>query len=209
MIDALVELLGKYYANDDLNNVETIARSILAAVPDDQVSLQFIGLVYYRSGKVADAIRLFDRISARQKPANDNSAIRQTRRIARRDHAATACYEAATRQNPDLAKAWHDLGMTLLELGRFAHALRAFECSTLSRPEFPPTLLAMARTAVLTGDLMQARHAFLRVCELQPENSEAHIGLAHIHRRNREFDAARERLAHARKLQASAAELAA
>lgn len=209
MIDALVELLGKYYANNDLNNVETIARSILAAVPDDQVSLQFIGLVYYRSGKVDDAVRLFDRIGMRQKPASDGLAVPNTGRIARRDHAATACYEAATRPNPDLAQAWHDLGMTFTELGRFAHALRAFHCATLARPDFPQALLATARTAMLVDDLARARYAFTRVCELIPENSEAHIGLALIHRRHREFDAARERIAQARKLQASAAELAA
>ena len=49
MIDALFDLLGTFYQSGDLLQAEWIARSILQAIPDDIVSLQFLGLVYYRT----------------------------------------------------------------------------------------------------------------------------------------------------------------
>ena len=209
MIGALVELLGKYYVNDDLNNVETIARSILAAVPDDQVSLQFIGLVYYRSGRIDEAVRLFSRVKLRQQPTLEEVAGPTPSRIAKRDNAATACYEAATRQNPHMARAWHDLGMTLQELGKFEHALRAFHCATLAHPEFAQAFLALSRTAMLANDLVGASRALQRLRELQPDNGEVYLGLARIHRKRREFAAARECLVRARELLGNSTEIAA
>ena len=47
MINALFDLLGAFYQSGDLAQAEWIARSILQAIPDDSVSLQFLGLVYY------------------------------------------------------------------------------------------------------------------------------------------------------------------
>lgn len=46
MIDALFDLLGTFYQNGDLVLAECLARSILAAIPDDPVSLQLLGLVH-------------------------------------------------------------------------------------------------------------------------------------------------------------------
>src|ERR1017187_6715428 len=65
MINNLVNLLGGFYESNDFAKVEAIAHSIHVAVPGDEVSLKFLGLVYYRTGRVSDAIRLFDRVHRR------------------------------------------------------------------------------------------------------------------------------------------------
>ena len=108
MIRTLIHLLGRFYESNDFAKAETIAHSIHKAVPGDDVSLMFLGLVYYRTGRIKDAIRLFNRVhrrrSARQeKIATDTSAV-------------VAVSQEATRRCPYLAKAWHDLGGVLMKL---------------------------------------------------------------------------------------------
>ena len=68
MISTLVNLLGGYYESNDFAKVEAIAHSINKAVPGDEVSLKFLGLVYYRTGRTKDAIRLFNRVHRRASP---------------------------------------------------------------------------------------------------------------------------------------------
>ncbi len=43
MITALADLPGKFYVNNDLANIQVIARTMHAAVPNDLVSLRFLG----------------------------------------------------------------------------------------------------------------------------------------------------------------------
>jgi hypothetical protein len=49
MINALFDLLGMFYQSGDFVQAEWMARSVLLAIPDDIVSLQLLGLVYYRT----------------------------------------------------------------------------------------------------------------------------------------------------------------
>ncbi len=44
MILALVDYLGAFYQASNLGQVEAIARTMLAAISDDLVALQFLGL---------------------------------------------------------------------------------------------------------------------------------------------------------------------
>lgn len=41
---ALIDLLAIFYQNGNLERMEVIARSMLAAVPNDMVALQFLAL---------------------------------------------------------------------------------------------------------------------------------------------------------------------
>ena len=59
MISALIEVLANYYQSGDFTHVEAIARTISTAIPDDVISLKVLGLAYLRTGRVADAIRMF------------------------------------------------------------------------------------------------------------------------------------------------------
>ena len=73
MISTLVEMLGRFYANNDLANVEVLARNIHAAVPCDQVSLLFLGLAYYKTGRSNEALNTFDKVSATRESKTDHS----------------------------------------------------------------------------------------------------------------------------------------
>lgn len=112
MINTLVNLLGGFYESNDFVKVETIAHTIHTAVPEDQVSLKFLGLAYYRTGRIKDAMRLFDRVQGRQ-DANRKIAPAS---IETGNSAVLAVAEEATRRVPYLAQAWRELGIALQKL---------------------------------------------------------------------------------------------
>ena len=118
MIHTLINLLAGFYESNDLSRAETIARSIHTAVPGDQVSLKFLGIVYYRTGRIKDAIRLFEAVQCRQKAVAETSTLEV-------DSAAAAFSQEARRRVPYLAQAWQDLGSALQKI-------RKFDCATPS-----------------------------------------------------------------------------
>lgn len=201
MISTLVDLLANFYARNDFTNFEAIARSLLNAVPNDQVSLQFLGLAYYRTGRVKDAIRVFNKALLRRKPVKADAGNTS---LASGDHAAAACYQEATRHSPELSQAWFDLGTTLLELGKYKQALPAFHNALLAQPESIQAMLALGQTALLVNDLKVAEENFSGLRELQPNNADAYQGLGQVYRKRRDFATARACFVRVRLLQGGA-----
>lgn len=105
MISTLVNLLGRYYESNDLARVEVIAQNINKAVPGDDVSLKFLGLVYYRTGRTKDAMQLFNRVHRR--------ASARPEKIETGASAVAAVAREASRRVPYLAQAWCELGRAL------------------------------------------------------------------------------------------------
>jgi tetratricopeptide (TPR) repeat protein len=205
MIRTMMDMLSTYYQNGDWINVEAITRAILAAVPDDHVSLQFLGLVYYKTGRVGDAVRIFNRLVNRDERASELKLKRGKRYLSRGDYtAAAACYEEATRLDPKLATAWHDLGTTLIELGQHQQAVSAFRSALIAHPTLSDSMLALGTVGWVSGDLAAAEEGFAALAALLPDNIDAAIGLARVHRRRREFTAARSCYRRAAALQADA-----
>jgi cytochrome c-type biogenesis protein CcmH/NrfG len=199
MISTLVDLLGTFYANQDLANVEVIARSLDSAIPDNLVSLQFLGLVCYRTARVTDAVRFFDRALRRRKPSPDASPSEIQAGHEFEGSAAAVCYREATRHSPSLAGAWYDIGTLLLELKRFELAIPAFGNALKAQPSHPQAMQAIA-AASRTDDLAVVEDGFLRLLAQQPDSIQAYCGLARVHRKRRDFAAARACFARARKL---------
>ena len=121
MIHTLINLLASFYESNDMRQVETIARSLHTAIPDDQVSLKFLGIVYYRTGRIKDAIRLFDFIQCRHAGASTDAQSAS----GNVDSAVAACSQEAKRRVPYLAQAWQELGCALQKI-------RTFDCSSAS-----------------------------------------------------------------------------
>ena len=128
MIDALFDLLGAFHEKGDFVQAERMAHRIMQAIPDDTVSLQFLGLIYYRSGRRDEAMQAF------------NSAARHSRHCSRVDgslRASTQCLRAASSQGSALAGAWYELGLVLLRLRRFRQSMDALQSALSTRPDFP------------------------------------------------------------------------
>lgn len=135
MISALMDLLGNFYRAGELKRVEAIAASILTAIPDDVVSLQFLGLVYHRTGRTGAALRLFQQAADQlgQLHALDCGAAACD--CSRCPYAAAdACYREA--QSPNLSDAWFELGLALRELGQPRLAASALRSALVARRQF-------------------------------------------------------------------------
>lgn len=200
MIGALLDLLGGYYVKGHFTQVEAIARSLLSVVPDDRVSLQFLGLAYYRSGRVEQAIDVFSQLRERRRQSSLRRLPWRGGRPARRVSPAAVCYEEATRPSADLARTWFDLGRVLDELGESDKAIAAFRSALAAQADFPEALQALGASALRTGDLEVAAEAFGQLRTLHPETRAGHLGLARVFRWRRDFASARACLALARKL---------
>lgn len=126
MIHTLINLLASFYESNDLRRAETIARSIHTAVPEDQVSLKFLGIVYYRTGRIKDAIRLFDQVQCRQQASLAADGAAAEHRLPAVASAVAAFSLEAARRVPYLAQAW-------LELGNALQKMRSFDCAASAR----------------------------------------------------------------------------
>jgi cytochrome c-type biogenesis protein CcmH/NrfG len=124
MISTLVNLLGGFYESNDFAKVEAIAHSISRAVPGDEVSLKFLGLVYYRTGRTKDAIRLFDRVHRR--------TSERPEKIETGSSAVAAVAREATRRVPYLAQAWCELGSALMKLKGNEASQQSFQTACLA-----------------------------------------------------------------------------
>jgi hypothetical protein len=120
LITALVDCLAAFCQTDNMRQVEVIARSMLAAIPDDIVALQFLGLALYRMGRIDDARRAFVRAEARQTlpdvSAGNSSAC---------ETAGSATMRAATRAHSGLAESWYRIAQILTGFGLHLPARRA------------------------------------------------------------------------------------
>ena len=175
MIGALVELLNNYYQSGDLTHVEVIARTLRAAIPDDVISLQILGLAYLKTGRTADALRLFRKAERKNQqtpntePVNDENTPLES--------AASACYREATRKHMGFGRLWYDLGMALLSLKRPKQSIWAFRAALVARPVFPAALTALASAGLQIGDYSAARDGFSGLLAIDPDNPTARHGL--------------------------------
>ncbi len=129
---ALIDLLATFYLNGNLERMEAIARSMLLAVPNDIVALQFLGLSLYLRGRTEDAYRLFKRYVSL--PTNPQT---QQKLLTSCELAANATYQAATRPGSGLAKGWHGIAEILSHLGYGRHAVRARRAARASAGQIP------------------------------------------------------------------------
>lgn len=123
MIAALVDLLATFYQAGNLQQVETIARSMLATIPNDLVALQFLGLALYRTGRRDEAYRAFGKAAARleRTPATAYPTTCE--------QAAIASYRKAVHAESGLAEGWQQIADALARFGFEKAATRAREAA--------------------------------------------------------------------------------
>jgi len=144
MLRVLFQMFGDYYVQGNFSGVEIITRSILSTVPGDSASLQFLGLIYYRTNRMNDAIQAFDLAAATPRTTAPIEYPADADFLARNGYsAAAACQLEATGRSAGLAKAWYDVGLTQVDLGHPRRAVSAFRAALVSRPCFPAAVRAV------------------------------------------------------------------
>lgn len=127
MITAMIDLMGTYYQAGNLPQVAIMARSILAAIPNELVALHFLGLALYQMGRIEAARRVFARAS-RQTQGAPLLLAETTGEMA-----ADAIYRQARAPASNLGEAWRHIAQAMHALGFRAAATRAYEISVAAR----------------------------------------------------------------------------
>ena len=123
MISLLVEYLSIFYQAGDTVQLEVIARSLLAAIPDDLVALQFLGMALYQMGRVDDAYQAFKQVATKQDQAVALS------RASDCESSSDVSYREATSVHSGLADAWHQIAQILIKFGFQRPADRAHQAA--------------------------------------------------------------------------------
>jgi tetratricopeptide (TPR) repeat protein len=127
MITALVDYLAMFYQSGNLDQVEVIARSMLAAIPDDMVALQFLGLALHEKGRTDVAYRILKRVALRldrQVGGTESNTY---------EPASVVSYREATRAHSGLADGWYRIAVLLARFGFHRSASQAFEAAAAAR----------------------------------------------------------------------------
>lgn len=111
MIEAFVDFLAQSAQTGNLTQMEVIARSLLASIPEDLVALQFLGLALYQSGRIMDARRVFKRV------ADIAETPEQLDYLSVCEPAAVATLRAATQRHSGLSDAWYRISEILSTFG--------------------------------------------------------------------------------------------
>lgn len=117
---ALIDLLAIYYQNGNLELMEVIASTMLTAVPNDPVALQFLGLTLHMKGRTEDAHKVF-----RHFAALDNEQPLDPSLPTSCELASTASYQAAVRPGSGLGSGWRKIARIFKSLGYRSLAIRA------------------------------------------------------------------------------------
>lgn len=127
MIAALVDYLAVFSQAGDLAQLEVIARSMLSAIPEDLVALQFLGLALYQMGRTDEARAVFARVPASldQHERWDGTGVCEP--------AAVETFRAATHAHSGLAEGWHRIALILIKFGLNKPAIRALEAASAAR----------------------------------------------------------------------------
>jgi tetratricopeptide (TPR) repeat protein len=127
MITAILDLFGTYYQAGNVSQMTTIARSLLTAIPEDVVALQFLGLALYRMGRIEAARRVLARVAAKlSRPA-------VSRYPTTGELASSTLYREATSPASGLAEAWQHIAQVLRDFGFRQAAHQAWQASLASR----------------------------------------------------------------------------
>lgn len=127
MISLLVEYLSIFYQTGDTAQLAVIARSLLAAIPDDVVALQFLGMALYQMGRIDDAYRAFKRVAIKQ----DQEAMIDGSSVC--ESASVVSYREATHMHSGLADGWYQIAQILNKFGFQKPARRAYEAAAAAR----------------------------------------------------------------------------
>lgn len=127
MITALVDLMGAYYQSGNLPQMAVIARSILAAIPNDIVALHFLGLALYQMGQVEAARKVFAKV------CRVGNGPQTSRLATTSEAAATTMLRVAKAPASGLGGAWQHIAHAMRSLGFGSEATRAYETSLAAR----------------------------------------------------------------------------
>ncbi len=161
--------------------LETGARTLLAAQPDCGFAWQLLGVALGKQGKdpvaaLASAARLLPDDAVAH--LNLGNALARVGRLPE----ARESFDRALELRPEFAEAHNNLGHVFLELGQFDAARQSCRRALAARPQYAQAHENLGRASLKLGRLDEAMAAFRHALLINPELAEAHVNLANVQR---------------------------
>ncbi|MEG4490213.1 tetratricopeptide repeat protein [Microcoleus sp. D3_18_C4] len=103
---------------------------------------------------------------------------------------AMECYSRATKLNPKLATAYHNLGEMLIGQKRWDEAIANYRQAIAINPNSFESYHSLGKTWAERGELDRAIACYNKSLELNPNYARAYVGLGNVFAQKQDFDAA-------------------
>ena len=190
-IGAALDQAQAFINQRQIQQAEVICRRILEDNPGEPNTLQMLGLMAYRAGRV-DAAIIYLReacASAFAPPivfSNLTEMLRQKGLLAE----AVIYGRKAVSQAPKSVSAWNNLGIVLQESGQLDEARKCLETVTSLEPDNAEAHNNLGNTFKRLGDIKKAQKHWNRALELKPYYAETYSNLANLLNEQGEYDKA-------------------
>ncbi len=175
-------------ATDNVREAHQHAQAAYHLAPDDAETLQVLGLVFARQGKLDRALQSFDQALRRtgdRLPVH----IARSRLLVQigRGEQAVAALKAAIVEAPESDAAWAALAEIEDAAGRLPEALDACERAVQIAPRNPAHRLQLGRLSRKAGQLDRALDELLRAQSSGRDNSSLSFEIGRVYEERREF----------------------
>lgn len=161
-----------------LEQAEAIYQGILAKHPNQPDALHLSGVVAHQRGQHSAACGIIRQaISINPVVASFHCNLAEALRASGDlDAAETSCRQALLLQ-PHYPEVLHNWGVVCFRQRRFAEAEEKYAASLVQRPDFAPTLIALADSLREQGKLRLAVETYGHALELAPQSAVGHANL--------------------------------
>lgn len=160
-----------HYQNGRLVEAERLCVDILRRSPKDFDATDLLAMIFYRTGRAAEALMLLDRAVSLK---DDAPTTHNNRGIVLselgRSHDALASYDRALMLVPTFAEAHNNRGGVLAAQKNYAEALAAFDRAVELKPDFAAAHANRGRVLSLMGRNEEALSAYDRALAFIPND---------------------------------------
>lgn len=182
-IDEAMPIAWEQFRAGRLDGAESIARQVTAQRPDNPDAQHLLGIVTYRTGRVAEAIAHTEQASAlAPRIAAYHGNLCEMYRQAGRVEDAIKAGERAVALDPRYAQALNNLGIAHFDNRDYAAAAEHYRRALAVQPEFPEAHNNLGNALRMLKQNDEAIAALDRAIALKPAYAEAHNNRASLMR---------------------------
>lgn len=176
----LTKAMG-HHRSGQLEEAETIYRSILETHPDEPDALHLLGVAAYQRNDADTAIRLISKALSKDAASPEYACnLGNAFRMKGEHLQAAEWYNQAVRLKSDYAEAYNNLGASLKSSGKHEEALEAYNKAITINPGYAGALCNLGNLYRDLGDSGKAAAHYRKAADLQPGNAGLLFTLAGI-----------------------------
>ena len=177
------DLALTYDMKGALDKAEYHLKKAIELKPDYSDAYNYLGFVYFRQGKVNEAIQVYNKALENLLYLNPQDAhlnLGVAYLSLKQYEKAKAQFEEAIRLVPDFAAAYHSLGKTYEGLGQYDKARTSYEKAVEFNPDYAEAYLSLGKLLYRSGERQKAIECFDKVIRLEPGSDRAEEAMRYL-----------------------------